>query len=158
MVVSSLGYYGTGSSAIADYIHEFSGVCNFGQYEFRFLHDIDGVSDLEYHLVENYNRHNSGHALKRYKRFVDFYSGNKLVPKYEMFFKGNFKKFSYEYIENLTYYKFKGYWHEDLRDKGWNFFFIKRLQSKILNRFKNFHFNEMPNEITYGTMINEEEF
>ena len=67
-VITCASYYGTGSSAISDYISEFKGVKSLTDYEFRFAHDPDGLSELEYNLVENFNRHNSGHALKRYKK------------------------------------------------------------------------------------------
>lgn len=155
------GYYGTGSSAVTDYVREFNSVCSTGSYELKILHDIGGVRDLEYYIVENYNRHNSGHALKNFKKNVDFYAGNKLVKKHERYFDGNFKKFSYELIEDLTYYKFQGYWHVDLRDKGWKTYFRKRFKNKLFTlgmKNKEYKINELPNEITYGTMITEDEF
>ena len=48
-------------------------------YEFRFVQDPDGISDLEYNLVENHNRHNSGHALKRFKKLVDLMQVHSLI-------------------------------------------------------------------------------
>ena len=74
--ISCASYYGSGSSAITDFVSEFDSVYSFTDEEFRFVQDPDGVSDLEYNLVENFNRHNSGHAIKRYKKLVDFYCGN----------------------------------------------------------------------------------
>ena len=44
-VITCASYYGCGSSAVTDLISEFSGVESLGDYEFRFLHDIDGISD-----------------------------------------------------------------------------------------------------------------
>lgn len=72
--ISCASYYGSGSSAITDFVSEFDTVYSFTDEEFRFVQDPDGVSDLEYNLVENFNRHNSGHAIKRYKKLVDFES------------------------------------------------------------------------------------
>ena len=74
--ISCASYYGTGSSAITDLISEYGSVFSFTDEEIRFLHDPDGIDDLYYHIVENPNRHNSGHAIKRFKRLVDFYSGS----------------------------------------------------------------------------------
>ena len=74
--ITVCSYYGTGSSAITDLISEFDNVTSLTNFEFRFAHDPDGLSELEYNLVENFNRHNSGHALKRYKKFVDYYSSH----------------------------------------------------------------------------------
>ena len=57
--ISCASYYGSGSSVITDFISEFGSVYSFSDEEFRFVQDPDGISDLEYNLVENFNRHNS---------------------------------------------------------------------------------------------------
>jgi hypothetical protein len=81
-IITCAGYYGTGSSAIIDYLTEFEDCFSMSNYEFRFLQDPEGISDLEFNLVSNHNRHNSGHALKKYQKLVDYYSGNKIIKKY----------------------------------------------------------------------------
>ena len=65
--ITCASYYGTGSSAITDLVNECDNVHDMGDYEFRFIQDPDGIADLEYNLVENNHRHNSGYALKRYE-------------------------------------------------------------------------------------------
>ncbi|WP_373598230.1 hypothetical protein [Paraclostridium bifermentans] len=130
-IVTCTGYYGTGSSAITDLLSEFENIHSMGDYEFRFVQDPEGISDLEYNLVENHHRHNSGHALKRYSRYVDFLSGNKFNKKYENYFDGKFKKISKEYIDELTDFKYKGIWHQDVIDKGKIFYFVERSLNKI---------------------------
>ena len=62
-VISCASYYGTGSSAITDYVSEFDGVFSMTNEEFRFIQDPDGIDDLEFHLVENHNRHNADTPL-----------------------------------------------------------------------------------------------
>ena len=62
-------YYGTGSSAVTDLISEYDGVDNLTDYEFRFLHDPYGVRDLQYYLIDNPNRHNSGFGLKKFIKY-----------------------------------------------------------------------------------------
>lgn len=126
-LITCTGYYGTGSSAITDLISEFDNVYSLGDYEFRFVQDPEGISDLEYNLVENHHRHNSGHALKRYKKKVDFLS----KIHYEKYFNKKFKQISYNYIENLTDFKCKGMWHQDVIDRGKIFYFFERLINKI---------------------------
>ena len=69
-VITCASYYGCGSSAVTDLISEYEGVKSLTNYEFRFIHDIDGISDSEHHLIDNPNRHNSGHALKRFKKLM----------------------------------------------------------------------------------------
>lgn len=162
-IISCAGYYGTGSSAITDYISEFENVYSLTEYEFRFLHDPDGISDLEYNLVENHNRHNSGHALKRYKRLVDFYAGNKWISRYEPFFDNKWKKISYEYINELTDFTYNGWWQYDLLDRGEVFYYRKMLLNKILKRtvWRNNSekvLNVLPHEVTYCSKPSEEKF
>ena len=71
-IVTCASYYGTGSSAITDLLSEYDCCKSLYEYEFRFVQDPEGISDLEFNLVENHHRHNSGHALKRYRNKVDF--------------------------------------------------------------------------------------
>lgn len=133
-VITCAGYYGTGSSAITDLLGEFSNVHFLGDYEFRFVQDPGGIADLEYNIVDNYHRHNSGHALKRFRKNIEFLCGNKFNKTYENTFQGQFKKLSMEYIDSLTAFKFKGYWHQDVIDRGFLFWFLERALDKILNR------------------------
>ncbi len=162
-IITCSSYYGTGSSAITDFVSEFDNVHSLTNEEFRFVQDPEGISDLEFNLVENYNRHNSGHALKRYKKLVDFYAGNAFLKRYEKYFNGNWKRCSYEYIDKLTEFRFNGWWQYDLFDKGMFFYFRKKLLNKILHMtiWRNNPercLNTLKNEITLGTHPTEEYF
>lgn len=162
-IISCASYYGSGSSAITDFVSEFDNVYSFTEEEFRFVQDPDGISDLEYNLVENFNRHNSGHALKRFKKLVDFYCGDFISKRYSIFFGDNWKKCSYEYINALTDFKYNGWWQYDLLDRGKVFYFRKRILNKILKKtiWRNQPertFNSMKNEITYCSHPTEEKF
>lgn len=162
-IISCASYYGTGSSAITDLISEYKDVCSMTNYEFRFVQDPDGISDLEFQLVENHNRHNSGHAIKRYKRLVDFYSGNRWIKKYEPFFQYKWKKISYEYIDELVDFKYKGWWQYDLLDKGVNYYYRKLFINKLLHMTvwrngEDRQLNVLPHEITYCSRPSKEKF
>ena len=166
-IISCAGYYGTGSSAIVDYFSEFSSCFSFADYEFRFLHDPDCVSDLEYNLVENHNRNNSGYALKRFKRMVDFFAGSRLVKRYEPYFDGQWKSISYDYINKLTDFDYSGYWVYDVLDKGEFYYVSVRILNKILqktiwrnNRKRKIenNLNELPYERTLCARPSEEKF
>lgn len=162
-ILTCTGYYGTGSSAITDLLSEFDNCYSLTEHEIRFIHDPEGVSDLEYNLVQNHNRHNSGHALKRFKNRVDFWAGNKIIKKYEPYFNWKFKEISQEYIKDLTDFTYKGYWHQDVIDKGNLFYFRKRMLNKILQKTiwcKNTEkgLKELPNEITFCSHPSEEKF
>ncbi len=162
-ILSCASYYGTGSSAITDLLSEYQNCYSLSDYEFRFIHDPDGISDLEYNLIENHNRLNSGHALKRYKKLVKFYSGNKLIKKYESFFNNQWSNISNQYIDNLTSFKSKGWWFYDLYDRGLLFYYRKALLNKLMHltiwRNKSEKYlNVLPNEITLYSNPSEEEF
>lgn len=162
-VISCASYYGTGSSAVTDYVSEFDGVFSLTNEEFRFIQDPDGIDDLEFHLVENHNRHNAGHALKRYKRLVDFYNGNVFGRKYAPYFHNRWKEISYKYIDALTDFSFKGWWMYDLYDRGDFYYFRKRIFNMILHKtvWRNQSertFDSMKNEITYCSAPSEERF
>lgn len=161
-IISCASYYGTGSSAITNLLEEYKDCVSLTDYEFRFLHDPDGISDLEFHLVENHHRHTSGYALKRYKRFVDEL-GNPHMKKYEYYFQNQWKKLSYEYIDALTEFTHKGYWHQDVTDRGLLFYIWKRccnklLQKTIWRKQPERALNELPHEITYCSFPTEEKF
>lgn len=161
--ITCSSYYGTGSSAVTDFVAEFDNVFDFTNEEFRFIQDPDGISDLEFNLVECFNRHNSGHSLKRYKKLVDFYSGNIFGSKYSGFFGEKWKELSYKYIDDLTDFTFPGWWMYDLYDRGEWFYFRKRIGNKILHKtlWRNkpeTTLNTMRGEITYCSHPTEERF
>lgn len=160
--ITCASYYGTGSSAIIDIISEFNGVFPYANTEYRFIQDPDGISELEFNLVECFNRHNSGHALKRYKRLVDFYSGNIFGKKYSEYFGDKWKTISYQYIDSLTDFTFPGGWLYDLYDKGIFYYYINRIINKMLQKtiWRNNpeRSYSLKNEITYCSHPSEEEF
>ena len=162
-VITCASYYGTGSSAVTDLLSEFEPVYSMTDYEFRFLQDIDGVADLEYYLVDNHNRHNSGHALKRFKRLSDFNAGTKFNKRYEPFFDNKYKKLTDEYIDSLVNFSYKGYWFYDFYDRGKLFYYWKLLPGKVLRtlRLGNSEealVNSLPKEITYCSRPGREKF
>lgn len=132
-LITCAGYYGTGSSAVTDLIDECDNVHDMGDYEFRFVQDPDGICDLEYHLVLNNHRHNSGYALKRYERNVKFLNGGRLQKKYNRFFGDKWLAYSAEYVRNLADVEYVGYWHQDLRDKGKLAYYSERALNKLMN-------------------------
>lgn len=129
--ISCASYYGTGSSAVTDLINECDNVHCMGDYEFRFIQDPDGIRDLEFNLVENNHRHNSGYALRRYLQNVKFLSGNFLIKKYNRYFGKQWLALSEKYIKDLTDIEYKGSWHQELRDKGKFAYFLERFINKI---------------------------
>ena len=131
--ITVASYYSSGSSAVTDLLTEFKNVKSLTSFEFRFAHDPDGLSELEYNVVDNFNRHNSGHALKRYQRLVNYYSYHLLTHRYERFFNGKWKKLSDQYINELTDFSYPGTWQYDFYDKGKWYEFWHKLPNRILH-------------------------
>lgn len=156
-IISCASYYGSGSSAITDLIGEYKDVKSLTEYEFRFIQDIDGIMDLEYHLVMNPNRHNSGHALKRFWRLTQFNAGNFLDKRYARFLGDDYIKLSKEYVDSLTDYKYKGYWFMDMYERGILFYYWKSIMGKVANLLR-IPYKKMPNEVTYFAHPTEETF
>lgn len=133
-LLTCASYYSTGSSAVTNLIDECDNVHDMGDYEFRFVQDPDGICDLEYNLVLNNHRHNSGFALKRYEKKVDFLTGGRWIKKYNRFFGDNWQRLSKEYVHKLIDAEYEGYFHEDLIAKGKWSYFIERAVNKIYHR------------------------
>lgn len=128
-IITCASYHGTGSSAISDLLKEFSNCYSTGEYEFRFIQDPYGISDLEFHLIENTHRLNSGYFLKKFIQQVDFLSGNKIIKRYERYFNGKFKEYSMQYVKNLIEVEWQGESYFELTES--KLFYIQRFINKI---------------------------
>lgn len=164
-ILTTASYCGTGSSAVTDFFSEFDNCKSLGDYEFRFAQDPDGLSDLEYNIVENNHRLNTSVAIKRYKRLVKRLNATWYAKEYCLFFGDNWLKASNEYIESITQLITKTWWHQDQIEHGEVFRFIDRLLNKIY-RVARGNFGQGgrcfsllgKNELGYFTYLSEEEF
>lgn len=157
-IISCASFRNTGSSAVTDLISEYDTVHSLTRYEFRFLHDTDGVMDLEYNLIDNHNRDNSNHAVKRFLRLSRFNAGKWFNKRYEPFFNGHYMRLTNEYIEELTDLKYKGHDFYDYYDKGLFFYYRKRLENKIIRKLTKKKHSALENEFMYCAYPTEEKF
>ena len=157
-LISCAGYFCSGSSAFTDLVSEYEGVKSLSNYEFRFLQDIDGLTDLEYHLVENHHRHNAGHALKRFMKMAEFNHGTWFNARYEPFFGGHYLNITKKYVKSLTEFSYNGFWYMDMYDKGIVFYYLKSLEGKIRKRIPFLGDNFMPREQTLCSHPTEDTF
>lgn len=157
-LITCASYFGTGSSALTDLMSEYDTVHPNNEFEFRFIHEPDGVRDLEYHLVQNHNREVSGTALKRFVKLVKFNSGTWFNKKYEAYFHGKYNEISQKYIEDLTDFKYKGFWAFDLANRSrFSYYFIS-IFNKINIKMNAKKASVLPKEITYCSHPSEEKF
>ncbi|MBE9829811.1 sulfotransferase family protein [Campylobacter concisus] len=96
-IITSTGYGGTGSSAITDLLKEFDSGISMGDAEFWFLQDYDGVSDLEYYLIDGNHRSKVSMAISKFIKYIKIHN-----TFYNKFFGENFIKYSNEYINSLV--------------------------------------------------------
>lgn len=137
MIYTVTGFYGTGSSAVTDVIKECKNVTCYEDYEIRFLHDPDGISDLEYNLVENPNRHNSSHAIKRFINAMDMLDHVYFIKRYSKHVGNDFKKYTDEFVKDITIMKYRSYWHFDVYEKGRMFYFLDSIYRNLVWTFHN---------------------
>ncbi len=157
-VLTCASYFGTGSSALTDLFSEYSNVHPNNEFEFRFAHDPNGLMDLEYHLVENFNREVSGYGLKQFYKFCKYNHGTFFNKKYEKYFKGKYLRYSEEYINNLLDFKYKGFWHYDLAAKGRFRYYFLGIFNKINIKLKAKKASILPRELTYCANPGEKKF
>jgi len=157
--ISCVGYHGTGSGAVEDFLREFNNIA-MAKYgvESRFLQDPDGISDLEYNLVENPHRLNSGFALKRFLLFAKAEERS-----YRHIFGKRWMEWAREYVEALSEFSYTGYWHGDIRIVSPFRLFVykarKAINMVMPKKFKkNKYYNYFKNIETYYVDLSEEQF
>lgn len=134
-IITCAGYYRTGSSAVTDLFSEYEGCGTAGSYEFRFLHDPDGVRDLEYNLIENNNRQNTSHAIKRYLHYARILNGGAIRRGYKRYMGDAFWRCTQEYIQSITELQCEAWWHGDQLARGAVFNFLDNAYGKLAKRW-----------------------
>lgn len=69
--VTCAGFGGTGSSMVSDLLAEFSNVKSCGNYEWTLAFDIDGVSDLQHYIVDDFDRVKITEGIYRFRRYTN---------------------------------------------------------------------------------------
>lgn len=128
-IVTCASYGGTGSSAISDLLKEFENCKSLGDFEFRFIQDPDGISDLEYGLIDNNNRLFTGYFIKKFIKQINYYSGNFYSKRYRKYFGEKFYKYSSEYINKIIQLSWKGTWLKEEIEES----FIKKVLRVFIN-------------------------
>lgn len=125
-ILTATGCYGTGSSAVTDFVKEFQHISCNSDYEVRLLHDPDGVSDLEFSLVENPNRHNSSNSIKRFIRRMQDLDHIWFIKRYAKHLGPGFLKLVNNYVKHLVQVEYYGAWHQDVFERGRMFYLASR--------------------------------
>ena len=107
-IITCTGYGGTGSSAVTNIIEEFKTIKSLSaEFECTFLHEADGIRDLENALREGH-RLKCDLAIKRFLRLAEVLNKQRPFKKY---FNGNFLRHSESFIDSICIAQWQGNWH-----------------------------------------------
>ena len=106
MIIGSCGYGATGSSVLTDLLSEYDDIQLFDSFEFVFAYRVDGLQDLEYHLMKQYAKNLSGdYAIKRFLDWTKCYR----TPFINKPCDGNeFYEISKDYVKAITQLTYDG--------------------------------------------------
>lgn len=106
MIIGACGYGATGSSVLTDLLREYDDIQVYDSFEFWISYRVDGLEDLEYHLIKKYAKNLSGdYAIKR---FLDWTKCFKTPFINKPCDGDTFYKISKDYIDAITQLKYKG--------------------------------------------------
>lgn len=157
--IAIAGYHFSGCGVIDDLFREFDNVAQpKSEHESRYLQDMDGVSDLEYHLVDAPNRLTTSWAIDRFLNYC-----KKKEEGYRLIYGQNWYKMCQEYVDSLIKFRFQGFNIAILNERSKKYSrYIKLMW--YLQRFKpskyrhSFSYNYFPNESLIHSSLSEEEF
>lgn len=122
-LITSTGFGDSGSSAVTDILREYDCIeTKCSEWECTFLHEGDGLADLEDSIRE-------GHRLKvdlAAARFLELAKKLSEQADYKALFKRMFYKISKEFIDSLFEMKWNGGWHRRDPEKNSYSFVEKR--------------------------------
>ncbi len=130
MIIGACGYAATGSGAIYDFLREFDGIqIPPNDSEFKYTYKVDGLQDLQYHLMGNYSKTSTGDAaIKRFikaSKFAHVPFVKKPAPTKEYIALTN------EFLDKIVQGSFKGLENYDYENCSW-------LRSVVVLGFKKF--------------------
>ncbi|MDR3294480.1 MAG: hypothetical protein LBT26_01445 [Clostridiales Family XIII bacterium] len=116
MIIGTCGYGATGSSVITDLLREFSGIQVYDQFEFTYCYKVDGLQDLEHHLMKSNAKNISGDAA--ISRFLYAAQSIKTPFTNKPTNSRKFIEITHEFVDSLVQVKYKGM--DDIDTKSGN--------------------------------------
>lgn len=157
--LACVGFHATGAGVIDDLFREFDNVSQ-GVYEAEchLLQAADGISDLEFHLVECPNRMKTGIAIERFLRYV-----NDTRRMHEKIFGSSWLPLCNEYVNSITKFQFLGYHDRQIEIRKPILKYV-HLFNLVLNRLRPISvrrpgwYNYYPNATEYHACLDEQSF
>ena len=134
MIIGACGFGGTGSSAVKDLLKEFNDIQVLDRAESMFAFKVDGMQDLEYHLVKQYSRELSGDVA--IKRFLDAsrYADVPFVKKLYLD-PTKYKNDTIKFINSITQATYYGLENFDYENTSWMNSFVKLFFKKFIIKY-----------------------
>jgi hypothetical protein len=105
MIIGVCGFGSSGSSAVTDYLKEFSSMQVLDNAEFTIPYFQDGIATLDYFLNQAPSKYlSSDVAITRFKTYISFASRT-----FDKLTDGNFSRLSQKYINDITQASWIGY-------------------------------------------------
>lgn len=105
MIISTVGFGNSGSSAVLDYLRGYNQFNVVSELEFQFLHQADGINDLKYALVYNRERIAINSAVHR---FIKLQEKGAFANRMRKLIGDQYDMITKEYIESLAPLKWRG--------------------------------------------------
>mgnify|MGYP002522951990 CR=1 FL=1 len=106
MVIGACGYGATGSSIITDFMREFDDTQVFDDFEFTFCYRVDGIEDLEYHVMKDFSKSISGDAAVKRFLYAANYIKTPLIHK--PCDAKTYMEIVHKYINSIVQVRFEG--------------------------------------------------
>lgn len=134
MIIGACGFGSTGSSAVCDYILEFGEAQVLDKIEFTWASGVDGLVDLEYHLMHPHGRtKDSIVAIQRFKKRAK--ESLREYRKYGGIPENVFMDSVDRFIESITQVKWEWYDNENLSAFG-KYFGKYIMQNRVIPRIE----------------------
>ena len=109
MIIGVCGFGSSGSSAVTDYLKEFSTTEVLDNIEFQLVTYPDGIESLDYYLNSNISKYASSDvALNRFQMYT-----KRLALSFDRETHGEFTRLTEEYISAITQISWRGYGDTD---------------------------------------------
>lgn len=131
MVVSTCGFGSSGSSAVSDYLMECEGTQVMDKLEFTLATCVDGLEDLEYHLMQQHTRQSASiTAIQRFQARIQRFS--KAWNRRTGIGYGEIDRLTEEFVDSITQVRYVGL--SPRIYKGGNKFINNKLGDAIILR------------------------
>jgi hypothetical protein len=131
MVISTCSFGSTGSSAVSDYLRECDDLHVIDSFEFVLSTCVDGLEDLEYHLMKHQSRQESSiYAIQRFEKEVAFRSKAWHGRGHASF--EDIRRLTDEFLDGITQVKYIG--NSPKINKRHNEWFRKNIGDSIIRK------------------------